>query len=60
VAEFYRLLEESKAKAGLPKAGAIDTAPFGREASRPCLDLLISYAVQQKLIPRKLSFDELW
>lgn len=60
VAEFYRLLEESKAKAGLPKAGAIDTAPFGREANRPCLDLLISYAVQQKLIPRKLSFDELW
>jgi 4,5-dihydroxyphthalate decarboxylase len=60
VAEFYRLLEESKAKAGLPKAGAIDTAPFGREANRPCLELLISYAVQQKLIPRKLSVDELW
>jgi 4,5-dihydroxyphthalate decarboxylase len=60
VAEFYRLLEESKAKAGLPKPGAIDTAPFGREANRPCLEMLISYAVQQKLIPRKLSFDDLW
>jgi 4,5-dihydroxyphthalate decarboxylase len=60
VAEFYRLLEASKAKAGLPKAGEIDTAPFGREANRPCLELLISYAVQQNLIPRKLSVDELW
>jgi len=60
VAELYRLLEESKAKAGLPKAGAIDTAPFGREANRPCLEMLISYAVQQNLIPRRLSVDELW
>lgn len=60
VAEFFRLLEESKAKAGLPKAGAIDGTPFGREANRPCLELLISYAVQQNLIPHRLSVDELW
>lgn len=60
VAEFYRLLEQSKAKAGLPKPGALDTAPFGREANRSCLEMLISYAVQQRLIPRRLSVDELW
>lgn len=60
VAEFYRLLEESKKIAGLPKPGTLDTAPFGREANRPCLELLISYAVQQNLIPRKLNVDELW
>ena len=30
-------------------------APFGKEANRPCLELLISYAVQQGLIPRQLS-----
>lgn len=60
VAEFYRLLEASKAAAGLPKAGEIDAAPFGREANRPCLETLIGYAVQQKLIPRRLSVDELW
>lgn len=60
VAEFYRLLEEGKRIAGLPKRGAIDTLPFGREANRPCLDLLISYAVQQNLIPRRMSADEIW
>ena len=60
VAEFYRMLEESKKAAGLPAAGQIDTAPFGKEANRPCLELLISYAVQQGLIPRRLDVDELW
>jgi 4,5-dihydroxyphthalate decarboxylase len=60
VAELYRLLEESKAAAGLPAAGEIDTAPFGKEANRPCLELLISYAVQQGLIPRRLTVEELW
>ena len=59
VAELYRLLEESKRAAGVP-AGGIDTAPFGREGNRPCLELLISYAVQQGLIPRRMSVDELW
>ena len=60
VAEFYRLLEEGKKAAGLPKAGEIDTVKFGREENRPCLEMLISYAVQQSLIPRRLSVDELW
>jgi 4,5-dihydroxyphthalate decarboxylase len=60
VAELYRLLEESKRIAGVPKAGAIDTAPFGRDANRPGLEMMIAFAVQQKLIPRKLSVDELW
>lgn len=60
VAAFYRLLEESKKAAGGPGAGAIDMAPFGRAANRPGLDMLISYAVQQNLIPRRLSVDELW
>jgi len=60
VAEFYRLLEAGKARADLPKAGEIDATPFGREANRPCLEMLIGYAVQQNLIPRRLSVDELW
>jgi len=58
VAEFYRLLEAGKQAAGSP--GPIDTAPFGKEINRPCLDLLISYAFQQGLIPRRLDVDELW
>ncbi len=60
VAEFYRLLEEGKKAAGLPKAGEIDTVKFGREENRPCLEMLISYADQQQLLPRRLSVDELW
>jgi 4,5-dihydroxyphthalate decarboxylase len=65
VAELYRLLEagkkaSGKSGAGMPAAGAIDTAPFGKEANRPCLELLVSYAVQQRLIPRPLTIDELY
>jgi len=54
------LLEEGRKAAGLPTAGEIDIAPFGKEANRRCLDLLISYCTQQKLISRQLNFDELW
>jgi 4,5-dihydroxyphthalate decarboxylase len=60
VAELYRMLEAGRKAAGLPAAGQPDTAPFGKEANRPCLELLISYAVQQGLIPRRLDVDELW
>jgi 4,5-dihydroxyphthalate decarboxylase len=60
VAELYRLLQQSKQAAGLPAAGEIDTAPFGKVANRPCLELLLSYAGQQCLIPRRLAVDEIW
>ncbi len=58
VAELYRLLEAGKTAAGKP--GPIDAAPFGKEANRPCLELLISYVVQQRLIPCRITADELW
>jgi 4,5-dihydroxyphthalate decarboxylase len=58
VAELYRLLQAGKEAAG--SVGAIDTAPFGEQANRPCLELLISYAVQQQLIPRPLELRELF
>lgn len=58
VQELYRLLEAGKQAAGKP--GPLDTTPFGKEANRPALELLISYAVQQQLIPRRLAVDELW
>jgi 4,5-dihydroxyphthalate decarboxylase len=60
VAELYRLLEAGKVASGLPAGGGVDTAPFGKAANRPCLELLISYAVQQRLIPRRFTADELW
>jgi len=60
VVELYRLLQAGRAAAGPPPAGEPDLAPFGKEANRAALELLIGYAMQQNLLPRKLSFDELW
>lgn len=60
VREVYRMLKESKQAAGLPKPGAIDFHPFGVEACRPALEMIISYAVQQKLIPRPFAVDDLF
>ena len=58
VDELYRVLEAGKRAAGLP--GAIDTAPFGKEANRRCLELLALYAEQQRLVPGKLDAATLW
>jgi 4,5-dihydroxyphthalate decarboxylase len=65
VAELYRLLEAGKKASGktgvgMPAAGQVDTAPFGKAANRPCLELLVSYAMQQRLIPRRLTIEELY
>ncbi len=59
VAELYRMLEEGRRLAGTSKDGT-DTAPFGKDANRPCLDLLIEYCRQQGLIDRDMSPDELY
>ncbi len=59
VAELYRLLEESRRRAPAAKDG-LDVAPFGRDANRACLDLLMGYCVQQGLVRRKLGLEELW
>src|SRR5262249_76958 len=58
VREVYRLLKSSKA-AVMPVSG-IDFVPFGVEAVRKPLELIIGYAAQQALIPRKFSVDELF
>lgn len=60
VAEFYRMLEASKQAAGLPTADGPDMAPFGKDANRPALALLISYAKQQGLLARPMTADDLW
>jgi 4,5-dihydroxyphthalate decarboxylase len=59
-AELYRLLEAGRKAVGAPVAGQPDTAPFGKEANTPCLELLALYALQQGLIPRKPAVNELW
>src|SRR5207248_6863155 len=60
VAEVFRLLHEAKRAAGLPKPGGFDFHPFGVEACRPALKMIIEYAVQQKLIPKSFEVDELF
>ncbi len=60
VREVYAMLKRSKAAAGLPQPGAIDFHAFGVEACRPALEMIVSYAVQQKLIPRPFTVDELF
>ncbi len=58
VAELYRMLEAGKKAAGPPEGP--DTAPFGKDANRTCLDMLISYCVQQGLMPHPLDVRDLW
>jgi 4,5-dihydroxyphthalate decarboxylase len=60
VQEVFRLLVESKRAAGLPKPGGIDFLPFGFEACRPALEIMIKFTVQQKLVPRALDVEELF
>jgi 4,5-dihydroxyphthalate decarboxylase len=60
VTEIYRLLRRAKAAAGLPKPGEIDFLPFGLNACRGALQTIINYALQQRLVPRKLEVEELF
>src|ERR1700716_3972872 len=59
VKEVYRMLLQSKRAAGLPKPGGLDMQPFGLEACRPALKMIIDYCVQQKLIARHFEVEEL-
>lgn len=60
VRELYRLLRESR-RAGVPAAAdGVDLLPFGLEAVRPSLDLIVEYAFRQGLIPRRFTVDELF
>jgi 4,5-dihydroxyphthalate decarboxylase len=57
VQEIFRLLLASK-RAG--PTGAIDSLPFGVEAMRKPLELIAQYALEQKIIPRPITVDELF
>ncbi len=59
VREVYRVLKESRAAASLP-TGAEDPLRFGIAAIRQSLAQINAYAVEQKLIPRAFSADELF
>ena len=59
VREIYRLLQESKHLAPPPAAG-IDFFPFGVEANRKALELMVQYSVEQELISRAFTVEELF
>jgi 4,5-dihydroxyphthalate decarboxylase len=60
VREIFRMLLESKKAAGLPKADAIDTIPFGFDAVKPALEIMCDYAFELKLVPRRYAAEELF
>jgi 4,5-dihydroxyphthalate decarboxylase len=57
VREVFRLLAASKQAVSQADP---DPFPFGVEAIRPSLQLIIDYAAQQRLIPRAFRVDELF
>jgi 4,5-dihydroxyphthalate decarboxylase len=57
VREIYRMLAAGRAT--VPQA-APNLTPDGVEANRRSLELVIDYALQQKIIPRKFTVDELF
>jgi 4,5-dihydroxyphthalate decarboxylase len=59
VAEIFRMLKTSKAAAP-PPADGIDFHPFGVEAVRKPLEMIIRYSVEQKIIPHAFTVDELF
>jgi 4,5-dihydroxyphthalate decarboxylase len=58
VRELYRMIVESRelTEGGVPKI----FPPIGREANRKGIELAIDWALDQKIIPRRLSYDELF
>jgi len=56
--EVVRLIVESRAAAPASVAAALP--PLGLEANRKGLDMAIQWSYEQKIIPRRLSVDELF
>ncbi|MBC2665383.1 phosphate ABC transporter substrate-binding protein [Novosphingobium flavum] len=56
VREIFRMLAESRAAAETPEI----FPPIGLEANRKALELAIEWSFEQRLIPRRLTVDELF
>jgi 4,5-dihydroxyphthalate decarboxylase len=56
VKEVFRLLVESQKRSASPG----NAIRFGLDATRASLEIIIDYAVRQKLIPRRFAVDELF
>jgi 4,5-dihydroxyphthalate decarboxylase len=60
VREVFAALHASKRAAGLADGGALDPYRFGVAACRPVLEVIIDFCWQQKLLPKRLTVDELF
>ncbi len=60
VKEIFRVLKDSKARAGLPKAGEIDQLPFGVENCRKSIELIARYAYEQKIVKKLYKIEDLF
>ena len=60
VKEIYRLLKEARRAGGAAPSSGPDMAPYGVEGNRTALQAAIDYSWQQKLLPRRLTVDELF
>jgi 4,5-dihydroxyphthalate decarboxylase len=58
VQDVFRQFRESAAS--LPEKGALDPYRFGVEVCRPTLEIIVDFCIQQKLISRLTSVDELF
>lgn len=58
VREFYRCFLDSKKAAGI--GTEIDLLPCGVEANRKSLQTIIEFCFEQKMIPRRMTVDELF
>ena len=59
VREIWRMLVETKKGLALPAHG-VDVHPFGLEANRKNLELIIQFAFEQQMLPRMMTVDELF
>jgi 4,5-dihydroxyphthalate decarboxylase len=59
VREIYSMFKRAKEAAPVA-AGAIDMRPIGYDAIAPSLEVVTQLAYEQKLVPTKLSVDELF
>jgi len=59
IAEIFRMLKQSKAAMPAPADG-IDFHPFGIDGLRKPLEMIMQYSVEQKIIPRAFTVDDLF
>ena len=60
VREMYALMQQGKQMAATPGGAGPDLTPFGIEANRHSLELLLGYSYDQGLLPRPFEVDELF